>query len=106
MCLPRLVHQLLDQSERIPDVNVAIHQSTGNEAESEVFRARTVLPPGETVETVGARALRDERQFLIVGLEIELEYLEIRGRAEGQINGASHGPGGQVRSVRRQRHRR
>jgi len=74
--------QLPDQSERIPDVNVAIHQPTSDEAKGESFGARTVLPPRETVEAVGARALGDDRQFRIVGLKIELEYLEICGRAK------------------------
>lgn len=71
--------QLPDQSEGIPDVNVAIHQPASNEAERESVGAGTVLPPREAVEAVGARALGDERKFRIVGLKIELEYLEICG---------------------------
>jgi len=98
--------KLPDQSERVPDINSPIDQTTGNETERELFRTGDRLPPRNPVEPLGARRLSDERHLVIVGLEIELEQLKARRRAERQIHRPRHRPRRHVRRVRRQRHRR
>lgn len=104
--MTKLKRESPDQEQRVPNINVAIDEATGDETKPELLSASpSGLSPGETVEALGARVLAHDGKLPIVGLEIELEDLDISGGAEGQIHRPCHSPGGQVRRVRRQRHR-
>lgn len=98
--------QLPDQSEGVPDINGTVNKSTCDETERELLGSGSGsgLAPGEAVEALGARRLADKRKLPIVGLEIKLEDLEARGRAERQIHSPGHCPRRHVGRVRRQRH--
>jgi len=80
----RVPNQLPDQSKGVPDIDGPVHKSSSDEAERELLGGGSCRgpPPWKAVEALGARCLASERQFPIFGLEIELEDLEARWRAE------------------------
>lgn len=92
--------ELPDQRKRVPNINVPINESTGNEAQRILFRTRSILSPGEAIEAFGARRIPNYRKVLIIRLEIKLEDLEIGWWAKWQIHCTRHRPGGHVRRVR------
>lgn len=92
-----------DHLEGIPDTDAAITEASGDEAEGVLLGGGSRrLPPREAVEALGTGAGAGDGEIVGVRLEVELKDLEIGRRAEGEIDGARHGAGGEVGRVGRE----
>lgn len=95
--------QTPDDLEGIPDADAAIGEAAGHKAERELLgRGSGGFSPGEAVKALVARAGAGDGEVVCVGLEVELEDLEVGRGAEGEVHGAGHGSGGEVGRVRRE----